>query len=758
MDKNQHWNLREGMLLVAAIAFVLLVHGAIPFLMIPTLDQAVWTAGFSQSFANGSWFDIYAHDFGIPKPAAIAFGLAGAWPASLLIRLGFYPADAYSTMVALWLLVAFFSAYKISRRFGVSRPTALLGGVTWMSMPIIWAQAYFSMVSLGAGLLAFYFLAAINLFWREDETNKVTLSTVVFYFLAAIISVFMDGYSFMMFATGASILFAHAVISRPEMRRTLLRAALPVHVASFALAYVLYAAYIGRLNFDAHPIDFFRGTGLDLSFIVIPTKGIHWLPDLLGLSLRRTGEEYFGTGTVWTSTFSLPIILAGLTAFWLAKKRVKLAMGVFLVAAFGFYMALGPSLKINSTIPEYLQSSYSTSRLRHFMPADLAVMPTGNAWISEKLPGFDVMRVSHRWSALGVFALWMLVMIRVARTDRKGRAIWVGILFGVIVLNLPNIPKELKKASYQHMMFHQIDDLVIPELRQQIKKDEIVVFLPRENDFVVNYLAPRAGFRTFNIGGDKNIAEAITQWPSSMLGIGAEFVLGDSPVELVPEDIPSILKLLADGTADVILIPYFSLYFGKVVAHWNERVTFTSSGPHEIAVPLNSLVKRQDTSIFVPNATSPQALTGSPDDRILGVGLLRIELTESNEGRKIIEDSVRDTRFYPIKIGVGLMDRGFLTTGWFDVEAHHVWSQAESSLRLLVPEHCRRSHLMDRPTSKCFTVFKFNVFGASQERPVEVYFSTSTLKGIRYQFIKALQALPYFDVVDTDLFASVRLR
>ncbi|VFN01112.1 MAG: hypothetical protein BECKG1743D_GA0114223_102531 [Candidatus Kentron sp. G] len=572
----------------------------------------------------------------------------------------------------------------------------------------------------------------------------------------------------MMFATGASILFAHAVISRPEMRGTLIRTALPVHVVSFALAYVLYAAYIGRLNFDAQHLDFFRGAGLDLSFIVIPTKGWHWLPDLLGLSLRRTGQEYFGGVTILKSTFSLPIVLAGVTAFWLAKKRVKLAMGVFLVAAFGFYMALGPSLKINSTVPEYLQSSRSTARSKWLMAADFPVMPpvmpTGSAWISENLPGFNVMRISYRWSALGVFALWMLVMIWVARTDKKGRAIWVGILFSVIVLNLPDMPRKLRGNSYNHKMFHQIDDHLIPELRQQIRKNERVAFLSWENAFVANYLAPRAGFRTFNIGGDKNIAEARTQWPSSMLRMADEFVLGDIPVEPSPEDIPSVLKLLVDGTADVILVPYFSLTHPKNIAmRWSERVTFTSSGPHEIAMPVNSLLKRQSIAISVPNATSPQALTGFPDDRILGVGLLRIELTESDE---VIEDSVRDTRFYPVKIGRGLMDRGFLTTGWFDVEAHHVWSQAESRLELMVPKHCRqrpfsRHHSsLSRPTTKCFVVLEFNVFGASQERPVEVYFGigTSDRKVRRYPFIKALQALPYFDVVDTNLFASVRLR
>ena len=82
MDNHQKWKIREIILAAVALVFVLFLQGTILFLMISTLGQAVWTMGYATSFTHDSFFTIYAQDFGIPKPAAIAFGLAGAWPCS----------------------------------------------------------------------------------------------------------------------------------------------------------------------------------------------------------------------------------------------------------------------------------------------------------------------------------------------------------------------------------------------------------------------------------------------------------------------------------------------------------------------------------------------------------------------------------------------------------------------------------------------------------------------------------------------------
>jgi hypothetical protein len=148
-------------LFLLLMCFVLFLHGAIPFLAVPTLGQAVWTAGFGQSFVNPSGFSIFAANFGLPHPSAIAFGLSGALPVGLFISMGLHPADAYAAMAAMWLAVGFYYAWRLAMLFEFRFFPAFLAAVLWMSMPIIWAHAGYSMLSLGIALLPFYFFVAI---------------------------------------------------------------------------------------------------------------------------------------------------------------------------------------------------------------------------------------------------------------------------------------------------------------------------------------------------------------------------------------------------------------------------------------------------------------------------------------------------------------------------------------------------------------------------------------------------------------------
>lgn len=541
----------------AVLLIALCLHGAVPFLALPTLGQAVWTAGFAQAFMNDSLLSIYAANFGAPRPAPIAFGLAGAWPTALLIAGGLHPADAYAAMTALWLSVAFVSAYRLARLMGVAPALALAGAALWLTMPIIWGHADYSMLGLGIALLPFYFLCALMLMLQEAASRLRGVLQALLYVVACLVAVFMDGYSFLMFVAGASLLGAWLYARCPPRRQALLRRALPVHAVGVLLACTLYLLYAGALRHPPAPLEAFRGWGLDLAFIAVPSAGVHWLPDALGLSVARSEERFFGDASVWVTTFALPLFLGALAAWRRTRSRAPLAGGLLLALLVGLYLALGPSLKINATKP-------AGEELGQRMPARYALGPTGSAWLSSTVPGLRDMRAAYRWLALSVFSGWLLLMLWLAATRRREALLAAAVAGGVAILNLPHVPQKWREHMNNRDMFMRMEAELLPELREELAPGERVAFLPYRNDFLVNYLAARLRIVSYNIGGDKNLDAARRHWPATM----REFRLGAMDAAFPGH----VVVLLARSEADSVVLPYVDLLWA---AHrWPARPEF----------------------------------------------------------------------------------------------------------------------------------------------------------------------------------------
>ena len=528
--------------LSAAYFLVLLVNGALPFVSIPTLGQAIWSTGFSQSFANQSFFSVHAHNFGAPQPAAMAFGLAGGWVVSLFLRLGMHAADAYCIMIALWLALALYGAYKFARFMGVSPQPSVLAALAWSTTAVIWNHSDYSMLAIGIALLPTYYLAALNLFElkgisRTELRSFRSVIAVALYVAICLISVFMDGYSFMMFAVGASIMGLIWMITG-RINALLFG----VHCFCLFIAYVVFAIYIGKQQFDPDSLDFFRGWGADISFFFTPTLGVYWIADVIGWSKPRSANEYFGDSSVWITTFCLPLMAGALSASLIAKSgHIKIFVAI---ALFGLYMSLGPSFKFYSTKPP-LETSVT-------MKPSHALGPTGTAFFSDNLPGFKSMRASYRWIALASFGAWAIILLAASGYQRKGVIFGAhGILLTVVILNLPNIPNKVELAKSFRSQFMHIDKDWLTSMRSLTKPGEKVAFLPWSNDFLVNYLAARLGIVAYNIGGDKNLKEARKQWP---------IALAASPMGRIEDDfVGGVIELLINGDADAIIFPYVDM-------------------------------------------------------------------------------------------------------------------------------------------------------------------------------------------------------
>ncbi|MCC4633021.1 hypothetical protein [Xanthomonas dyei] len=531
---------------LALVISVAALHNAVPGFTLPTFGQALWTTGFATSYANQDLPGIFAHDIGIPGRAAIRFGLSGAWPTAVLIKLGFPPEAAYSAMIACWLSIAFVGCYRICVLLGNSRWPSLAAALAWITMPVIWAHSGYSMLGLGIALLPTYMMSAISLIYAKGRPQRSP--AFLLHLLVSIVAAFMDGYTFVMFGLAAAAITLTFAFNQIRASRLSTAIYPPLaHALALGLAYLLYRAFIGNSVVAPAPTEFFRAWGMDLSYAVIPTSGLQWLPDLLRFNESRTLSSQFGDASVWESTFCLPLLLACILAIAFKKDRYSpLLITLVAVATFGFYMALGPSVKLHSA---NFHNEAST-----MMSAERAVISTGNRILSENLPGFREMRASYRWIALCMCCCWMIIVLLIPKWSACKQRHLALMVWGLIVaFNLPHPKAHFQKGRAYLAAFQDMKQRLQVPLSKDINRGEIVVFLPYRNDFLATYLAPTLGFKTYNIGGDKNLVTAKLTWPNPIKHLD----MGQADVVTAK----AALEMLFSRKASSVVIPYFDELF-----------------------------------------------------------------------------------------------------------------------------------------------------------------------------------------------------
>lgn len=189
------------------------------------------------------------------------------------------------------------------------------------------------------------------------------------------------------------------------------------------------------------------------------------------------------------------------------------------------------------------------------MPSEIALAPTGNAFIYEHVPGFKNMRATSRWSGLmfiGLFGLTVLFVVSTL-TKKSGVVVSTVIVTFLVFSNLPHICKRLEIGTGLRSAMQQMDVDFAP-LAEYLGKRSRVLFVPPGHAFIVNYLAAIGEYFAFNIGGDKNLEMARNSWPQSIKQMSLY-----SPGPCFIEDIKVVLL---DKTADYVIIPYFDMLWG----------------------------------------------------------------------------------------------------------------------------------------------------------------------------------------------------
>lgn len=561
---------------------LLALHGALPGVSVPTLGQANWILGFAESMAQNG-LSVYASHFGGPAPAPIAFGLAGAWPTAIILRLGIAPENAFSVMYAIWLSVAFYGAYWVARYYRVSPSLASLAASVWLSLPMVWWHSQYSTLALGFALLPSYHGVVLAVISTQHRSKGARWRCYGLYLATAMVAVFMDGYTFMMFACGASFLIlSHLCYSRKGWLSELMRL-LPLHGGVFAIAYLLFSRYIGQSHFEAAPLEFFRGWGMDLTYLLRPSAGVSWLWDTVGVSQARTPANHFGDASVWDTTFLLPFIIIAAFGLYAAKRMQSQWLGWSAIAVFGFYMALGPSLKVSDIRPDDMQGQPS------IMAAEHTTMPTGSELLSSYLPGFNNMRAAYRWAALGALGAWALMLPLLAH-HQKRHYIWVaGLVSALVFSHLPH-PARWEKTRQYRTAIADIRQSLVTAFARDLSPGEKVFFIPYRNDFLVNFIAPQLGIKAYNIGGDKNLALAKLHWPQPLL----ELAMYEWP------EVPVLISMLRHPEIDTLVVPYYDMLWAAHI--WPADTTLRQHLHSHVtalkAVEAFSVIERNEYAII----------------------------------------------------------------------------------------------------------------------------------------------------------------
>jgi hypothetical protein len=585
---------------------IVLVYGAIPFHSIPTLGQVVWDSGFAQSFVNAGWPSSKAINFGLPINAPVVEGLAGVFLQSTFIKFfGMHPADAYALGAVIWLALALWGSIKLGRLLGAGAVQSAFLSLIYLTLPMVWWHAQYATLSFGFAFLPLYLFSGFRVVYSSSDMSNNPhkwIITAAFFIGVSLLAVFMDGYTFVMLFSACGALWVTAFTRKDVTRKDLLIRALPTMLLSALTAYFTYTRYVGTMEFSSSSLDFFRGWGVDLAMLFVPSRGVSWLWDTLGLSVLRNDQTFFGDASVWITTFALPLLVAGGAGYWLCRKQ-RFALPLLLVTLLGLYFSLGPSLKVNSVRPADANGEYLVQGRE--MPAAMAVMPTGSAFISSHIPGFINMRATYRWSGLMFTGLFGLIVLFFQKASSRGsNLLGIVVVAFLIVSNLPNLPRRwIDSRNNRTAMF--LMDRDFASLSRTIGKGGVVFFAPPGNDFIVNYLAASGNYYTYNIGGDKNLEMSYQYWPDVLKTFPRR-----KPGSCFDE---KISLLLQDKLADFVVIPYFDLLWGAHIWPWPEndvnvkREEFSATVRNFEANPAFSVAKDELYSVI---SLSPSAGNG----------------------------------------------------------------------------------------------------------------------------------------------------
>ncbi len=258
-------------------------------------------------------------------------------------------------------------------------------------------------------------------------------------------------------------------------------------------------------------------------------------------------------------------------------------------------------------------------------------------------------------------------------------------------------------------MFFIVDRELVAPLSQRLRPNELfrsVASLRQRLHDQLPFIKTTNSNLQYRRG--QELRQAQRKWPAEMIEFNAE--TQESRAK-------TVLQILAASDADAIVIPYYDpnssasawpcvvqttmIYDQKFFYSGVPGFVCPDKGKQELA----PLVRRSEDSPYLKVF----------DSNLFAVVRLRPEFSTAAAKDAILRQRF-DATHYPIVVKTDDAAMSLvLAQGWHAVEGTHVWSAKSARLNLPVPKECG--------ARQCFGILTFNVFGASEDRPVAVNFA-----------------------------------
>lgn len=558
---------------IVCFGFLAVLFGLVPGLM-PSAGMQQFFLGLARCYAE-HLPELRCDSIAQPDGYTTAFGLPYVIPVAIFDRLGFELTIAGKLVELVYLALSLFGSVLLFRALGVRWWLGLVLSTMFLASPIVFAQDGYGPLRAGFALVPLY--AWVDLWIARSLAAQSSPKSALPAFLGGLLilvflrcfALFMDGYSFVMGLALSGALILTVLVSLAQRRRLIPCLAIAlVYALPTVLAYLLYSAYAGAtVEMAVMPLDFFRGQGVDLYPLLVPSS-MQWWASLLGISHSLTGWMSYSDGpSVVMVYLGWTLIAAFLIAAvaWIVVRR-RLIGGacfpvLFLVFGAALLLALGPSLKISDFREEPRPERFIRFS-DYLMPASEATLSLGTASLYQHVPGVRNMRAVYRWMLLlklSAFLIAGLVLENLFRRPGAKYLAMVSLVLLVIEL-LPDLTQRAEHGQRQFAQFHRFQDGALRSLEALGLAGKRVLFLEAEaeadwNHFTANFLCPMAGLKCFNAGGDKSLVRARLTWPLELRELTrGRWVSGN------------LGSMLNHDQVDAVLVPLFSL---RVAAyHW----------------------------------------------------------------------------------------------------------------------------------------------------------------------------------------------